>query len=362
MFMVLEDIIIENSDKMQKIRTALVGYGSVGEKMHAPLITVCPNLDLVAVVERNQEKSKEKYPDITIYRSLEDLLEAGDADLIVIVTPNEFHFPQAKMALEAGKHVVVDKPVTIHAREARELKKIAEERGLVLSVFQNRRWDGDIRTIQRLLAEESLGRIVHFESHFDRFRPALADNWREKDVPGNGITYDLGTHLIDQAVMLFGKPDWVYAEILSQRSGAVADDFFDISLMFGNVKARLTASVLVKAPLPRFLLLGEKGSYIKFGLDVQEKAFKAGEMPEGPNWGLENAEAWGELHLEHTSMAFETERGDYRLFYQNVADAIIQKHTLRVTIDEAITVLEIIEAAFQSHHEGRRIPFKKSIG
>ncbi|EOZ96529.1 Myo-inositol 2-dehydrogenase [Indibacter alkaliphilus LW1] len=358
MYMVREDTTTENSDEMQKIRTALIGYGSVGEKMHAPLITVCPDLELVAVVERRQEKSKEKYPSINIFRSLEDLLEADAADLIVIVTPNEFHYPQAKMALEAGKHVVVDKPVTIHSDEAKELKRIAEAKGLILSVFQNRRWDGDIRTIQKILAEGILGRIVHFESHFDRFRPQLAENWREKDVPGNGITYDLGTHLIDQAVMLFGKPDWIYAEIFKQRTGAIADDFFDITLMFGGIKARLTASVLSKAPVPKFLVLGEKGTYIKYGLDVQEKAFKAGELPEGLNWGLEDAEAWGELHLENTYMTYETERGDYRLFYQNIADAILKKHTLRVKIEEAITVLEIIEAAFLSNREGRRISFK----
>jgi scyllo-inositol 2-dehydrogenase (NADP+) len=221
---------------MKKIRTALVGYGSVGEKMHAPLISVCDDLELVAVVERSKERSKEKYPQVKIFRTLEDLLYADVADLIVIVTPNEFHFPYAKMALEAGKHVVVDKPVTIHSYEAELLHKIALDKGLVLSVFQNRRWDGDIQTIRKILNENVLGRIVHFESHFDRFRPVLVDNWREKDVPGNGITYDLGTHLIDQTVMLFGKPQWVYAEILRQRTGAVADDFFDITLMFEGLK------------------------------------------------------------------------------------------------------------------------------
>ncbi|RZS95873.1 oxidoreductase [Cecembia calidifontis] len=340
---------------MKKIRTALVGYGSVAEKMHAPLISVCDDLELVAVVERNGERSKEKYPEIQIFKSLEDLLKADAADLIVIVTPNEFHFHYAKMALEAGKHVVVDKPVTVHPSETKILHQLAKEKGKILSVFQNRRWDGDIQTIRKLLQEETLGRIVHFESHFDRFRPHLADNWREKDVPGNGITYDLGTHLIDQTVMLFGKPKWVYAEILKQRKGAVADDFFDITLMYEGMKTRLTASVMVNAPLPKFLVLGEKGSYVKYGLDVQEKAFKAGEIPEGPNWGLENAEAWGTLHLENASIPYPTERGDYRYFYQNIADAIFGKAELKVKIEEAISVLEIIEAAFQSNREGRRI-------
>lgn len=340
---------------MRKIRTALVGFGSVGEKMHAPLISVCEDLELVAVVERSSEKSKEKYPHVEIFRSFDELLESDIAELIVIVTPNEYHYPQAKKALEAGKHVVVDKPVTVHSSEAIELKRIADEMGLVLSVFQNRRWDGDIRTIQKILAEGVLGRIVHFESHFDRFRPHLADNWREKEVPGNGITYDLGTHLIDQAVMLFGKPKWVYAEILKQRSGAIADDFFDITLMYEGTKVRLTASVLVNAPLPKFLLLGEKGSYIKFGLDVQEKAFKAGENPEGVNWGIETSEAWGQMYLENSSGSYPTERGDYRLFYQNIADTINGKSSLKVKMEDAILVLQIIEAAFKSNEEGRRV-------
>uniref|UniRef100_UPI0035935D87 Gfo/Idh/MocA family oxidoreductase n=1 Tax=Aquiflexum sp. TaxID=1872584 RepID=UPI0035935D87 len=177
----------------------------------------------------------------------------------------------------------------------------------------------------------------------------------EKEVPGNGITYDLGTHLIDQAVMLFGKPKWVYAEILNQRSGAVADDFFDITLMYEGIKVRLTASVLVNAPLPKFLVLGEKGSYIKFGLDVQEKAFKAGEKPEGVNWGLEASEAWGQMYLENSSGSYQTERGDYRLFYQNIADTINGKASLKVKMEEAILVLQIIEAAFKSNEERRRI-------
>lgn len=340
---------------MTTIKTALVGFGSVGEKMHAPLISACKDLELCAVVERHQQKSKELYPQVEVFKSLEALLEADVADLIVIATPNEFHFEQAKMALEAGKHVVVDKPVTIHAEEARELYALARSKGLVLSVFQNRRFDGDIRTIQKLLQEGILGRIVHFESHFDRFRPQLVDNWREKDVPGNGITYDLGVHLIDQTLMLFGKPQWVYAEILQQRNGAIADDFFDITLMFEGIKARLTASVMVNAPMPKFLLLGEKGSYIKYGLDVQEKAFKEGLKPEGPQWGLEDASAWGQVYLENSQTSYPTERGDYRLFYENIADAIHGRAALKVTMEQAILVLEVIEAAFQSHKEGRRV-------
>lgn len=340
---------------MKKIKTALVGYGSVSEKIHAPLITVCNELDLVAVVERNKEKSKEKYPQVKIYKSLEALLEADAADLIVILTPNEYHFDQAKLALTHGKHVVVDKPVTIHSKEAEELAQLAKGKNLVLSVFQNRRWDGDIQTIGKLLGEGHLGRVVHFESHFDRFRPDVADNWREKDVPGNGITYDLGPHLIDQTLMLFGKPEWIYAEILKQRSGAVSDDFFDIILMYKEMKARLTASVLMNAVLPKFLVLGEKGAYSKYGLDVQEKAMKAGLPPEGEDWGVEPPEAWGKLFLENETKSYPSEKGDYRKFYPNVASAIREGTPLDVNVEEAIATLKIIEAAFLSQKSGKRI-------
>lgn len=340
---------------MNKIKTALVGYGSVGEKMHAPLITVCKDLELVAVVERNQEKSIEKYPKVQIFKSFEALLSSDSVDLIVIVTPNEFHFEQAKAALAHGKHVVVDKPVTLDANQALELDRMAKDRNLVLSVFQNRRWDGDFRTIQKLLKEKTLGQIVHFESHFDRFRPNIVDNWREKDVPGNGITYDLGTHLVDQTILLLGKPKWVYAEILKQRKGALADDFFDITLMYDGIKARVTASVMMNAVLPKFLVMGDKGSYSKYGLDVQEKAFKAGQIPEGEDWGMEQPEAWGKVFLENETFPFPTEQGDYRHFYQNVADAISKGSPLSVKMEEAILVLKILEAAFLSNSEGRRI-------
>jgi len=340
---------------MTKIKAALVGYGSVGEKIHAPLITVCESLELVAVVERNQTKSKEKYPQVQIFKSLEALLEADTADLIIIVTPNHLHFDQAKLALSYGKHVVVDKPVTISSKEAEDLKAIAKQKGLLLSVFQNRRLDGDFQTIQKIIQEGILGRLVHFESHFDRFRPLLTDNWREKDVPGNGITYDLGTHLIDQAYLLFGMPQCVSADIRSQRTNAVADDFFDITLGYDSVFVRLTASVLSNAPMPKFLLMGEKGSFSKFGLDVQERALKAEELPQGTDWGLESEESWGTIYLEDRSFKYETLRGDYRLFYENIAKAIQGIEVPLVKIDEAIAVLQIIEAAFESNQKGKRI-------
>ena len=343
---------------MKKIKTGLVGYGSVAEKMHAPLIHTSPHLELYGVVERNHEKSKKRYDHVKVFKSLEALLAVEDVQLVVIATPNDCHFFQAKQVLEAGKHLVVDKPMTVNSSEAIELDRLANEKGLVLSIFQNRRWDGDFLTIRKLIDEGTLGRIVHFESHFDRFRPEPKDNWREKDVPGSGILYDLGSHLIDQALLLFGKPDWVYAEILKQRPNVQADDFFDISMQFGQVKVRLTASIYVNAVLPKFMLLGEKGTYLKHGLDVQEQALKEERLPIGEAWGVEPEENWGKIYLEDRSLAYPTINGDYRQFYDNVALAILEDKPLAVTAGEAINCLQVIEACRLSHAEGRRVVSK----
>ncbi|MEN2281710.1 oxidoreductase [Algoriphagus sp. SE2] len=337
------------------IRTAIVGFGSVAEKMHAPLITVCQDLDLVAVVERHTNRCEELYPGVTTYRSLQELLDADASDLIVITTPNEFHFPMAMQCLQAGKHVVVDKPVTIFSHEAEELNKLAEKQGLVCSVFHNRRYDGDFMTLQKLVRAGDLGELVYLESHFDRFRPDLTENWREKEVPGNGITYDLGSHLIDQVLLLFGLPNWIQADIRKQRTGAVADDYFDIILDYGSLKARVTAGALVNVPTPKFLLLGKNGSYQKFGLDVQEAAFKVGEKPEGATWGVEPEENWGKVFLKEETKAYPSVPGDYRIFYGNIADAILNRSELKVTISQAISVLEMIEASFLSAKEKRTI-------
>ncbi|KEO73274.1 Gfo/Idh/MocA family protein [Anditalea andensis] len=340
---------------MNKLKTGLVGYGSVAEKMHAPLIHTSPYMDLYGVVERNHRRSKDKYAEVKIFRSIEELLLVEELDLVVIATPNENHYGQAKLALEAGKHVVVDKPITVSAADAISLDRLAKDKGLVLSVFQNRRWDGDFLTVQKLMHEGILGRIVHFESHFDRFRPEPKENWREKDVPGSGILYDLGSHLIDQALMLFGKPDWVYAEILKQRPHVEADDFFDISMQFDGVKVRLTASIYVNAVLPKFMLLGEKGTYIKHGLDVQEQAFKEQRLPVGETWGIEPEINWGKIYFEDKQVAFPTLNGDYRQLYENIARAILANDPLAVTAQQAIDCLKVIEACKVSHEEGRRV-------
>lgn len=337
------------------IKTAIVGFGSVAEKMHAPLITVCPDLDLVAVVERRTSKSQEKYPSVKIFKSLDELLEHGDVDLVVITTPNTFHFPMAMQCLAAGKHVVIDKPVTIHSHEAEQLKVLAEKTGKVCSVFHNRRFDGDILTIQKLVSENILGELVYLESHFDRFRPNLSGNWREDAGPGNGITYDLGSHLIDQVFITFGAPDSIQADIQKQRKGAMVDDHFDIVMHYEGFKARVTAGTLVNAPTPKFLLLGQNGSYLKFGMDVQEQAFKNGILPEGGKWGVEAEESWGKIFLNEEIKPYPSVPGDYRILYSNVADAILKNTPLKITIPQTISVLKMIEASFLSSEEKRTI-------
>jgi scyllo-inositol 2-dehydrogenase (NADP+) len=261
----------------------------------------------------------------------------------------------AKQCLLAGKHVVVDKPVTLVAEEAEELLQLSHSLGLVCSIFHNRRYDGDFKTLQEIVAKNLLGRLVFLESHFDRFRPQVSENWREKDCPGNGITYDLGSHLIDQVVLLFGKPTAISADIRKQRTNAVADDYFDIALDYPGFKARVTAGAIVNVPTPKFMLLGEKGTYQKFFLDVQEQAFKDARIPAGSDWGMEPEERWGKIHYPDETQAYPTLRGDYRVFYENVADAILGKAHLLVTLEQAIPVLRIIQAAFLSSKEGRKI-------
>ncbi len=337
------------------LKTVLVGYGSVAEKMHGPLLEVCEGIDLVGIVERSGNRCLEKFPDVEVLKSFDEVVSRDDFDLVVITTPNEYHFPMAKAALESGKHVVVDKPVTVFAEEAEELDKLAKAKGLVCSVFQNRRYDGDFMTLQEIIQRDLLEELVYLESHFDRFRPILRDNWRDQDVPGNGVTYDLGTHLIDQVVLEFGAPNSINADIRKQRTNTIADDYFDITMDFGSFKARVTAGVLVNAPTPKFLLLGKKGSYQKFGLDVQEAAFKEGIKPEGEDWGVESMEKFGTLYLEEESRPYPTIPGDYRIFYDNIADAAFGKAELKVTLPQAISVLRIIEASFLSSKENRSI-------
>ena len=321
-----------------------------GRTFHAPVIRAVPGLSLTAIVQRTGDSARESYPDVRVLRDVNQLLADQSIRLIVIATPNDSHYPLAKKCLLAGRHVVVDKPFTITSREGRELDELARAENRVLSVHQNRRWDGDFLTVQRLIASGTLGRLAQFESHYDRYRPALRPGaWREAASPGSGILYDLGPHLVDQALTLFGQPEAIAADVRMERDDAVVDDAFDILLRFRKLTVLLRATMLACAPGPRFVLNGTLGSYIKYGMDPQEEALKAGRQPGDSGWGEEDPSHWGTLTLAEgggiVSRAVPTEPGDYRAFYANVRDAIHGKAPLAVTAEQATRVIRLLELA-----------------
>ncbi len=342
------------------INVGLVGFGFAGKTFHAPFIEAVPGLRLAAIVQRRGDEAVRLYPEAKLVRSIEDLLADSTIDLVVVATPNQSHFELAKKSLEQGRHVVIDKPFTTTSAEARELVRLGEERDKVLSVYFNRRWDGDFQTVQRLVADESLGRVVSFESHFDRFRPELKQGaWREQNAPGSGVLFDLGSHLIDQAMTLFGIPSAIEADVRIERAGAEVDDAFDVMLIYSDKRALLRATMLANIPGPRFTLHGTKGSYIKHGMDPQEDALKAGQRPNIAEWGLEAEESWGQLSIaegaKNELRRVPTIAGDYRKFYEGVRDAIEGRVTLAVKPSEALDVMIALELALQSSREGRRI-------
>ena len=346
------------------INVGLVGFGFAGRTFHAPFIEAVPGLRLAAIVQRTGDDAVRLYPDAKLVGSVEELVADSTIDLIVVATPNQGHFPLAKRCLEQGRHVVIDKPFATTSAEARVLVRLGEERGKVLSVYFNRRWDGDFQTVQKLVADGSLGRVVSFESHFDRFRPELKKGaWREQNAPGSGVLFDLGSHLIDQAMTLFGVPSAIEADVRIERTEAVVDDAFDVMLIYPDKRALLRATMLANIPGPRFTVHGTEGSYIKHGMDPQEDALKAGRRPNTAEWGTEAEENWGRLSLgegeENQLRRVPTIAGDYRKFYENVRDAIEGRGVLEVKPVEALDVMIALELALQSSREGRRIEWPR---
>ncbi|HEY9025090.1 MAG TPA: oxidoreductase, partial [Burkholderiaceae bacterium] len=260
----------------ERLRVGLIGYGYAGKTFHAPLIAAVPELELAAVASSDAAKVHADWPGVTVHRSPAELIARDDLDLVVIATPNDTHHPLARDALRAGRHVVVDKPFTVALADARELAALARERGRLLSVFHNRRFDGDFLTIRRLLANGALGRVVQMDSRHDRWRPEVRQRWRESAGPGAGLWFDLGPHLVDQALQLFGAPRAIALERALVRDGALADDWFHATLRYDRLQVHLHASMLAAASAPRFTLHGTGGSFVKLGLDPQEDALKAG--------------------------------------------------------------------------------------
>ena len=337
------------------VRVAVIGYGLGGSAFHAPFVSTTPGLELAAIVTREGERQQRvarDYPGVRIVDDVERLWDAdAGIDAVAISTPNRTHVPLALSAIEAGKHVVVDKPLAPSSKEAREVATAAKRRGVVLAPFQNRRWDGDFKTLRRLLDEGALGTPYRFESRFERWRPAATGGWRERggaDEAG-GLLYDLGSHLIDQALVLFGPALDVYAELDQKRQGVQADDDTFVALTHGSgVRSHLRMSAVVAQPGPRYRVLGTSAAYTKWGLDVQEAALRAGARPNGADWGAEPPEAWGALGTDGDLQRVPTERGDYGEFYAEFLRAIRTGAPPPVEPNDAVATLEIIEAARES--------------
>lgn len=342
---------------MDRIKTGLAAYGMSGQVFHAPFISTNPHFELTAVTERSKELSRAKYPQARIVRSFDELLGIDELELVVVNTPDSTHYEYVRRALLAGKHVVVEKPFTTTAEEGEELVALASQKGLVLSVYQNRRWDGDFLTVQSILSRALLGRLVEFESTFPRYRNFIKPNtWKETGESGGGLTYNLGAHLVDQAVQLFGMPQAVYADIATMRTGGKVDDYFIIHLLqpalAPEVKVTLKASYLMCENEPRFVLHGTEGSYVKYGLDPQEADLTNGRLPGTPRWGEEDPSQWGILHTERDGIvlreAYPTLPGNYGAFYDNIYQTIRHGARLQSDAREVIGVIRLIEAAWQS--------------
>jgi scyllo-inositol 2-dehydrogenase (NADP+) len=343
------------------IRVGVVGYGLSGSVFHAPLIDAVEGLELAAVVSSNPEKVKKDFPGVSVVSTLTDLLKDDSLDLVVITSPNLTHFEYAKQAIQSKKHVVVEKPFTVTSDEADELIELAKQQNVLLSVYHNRRWDNDFLTVQELLKNGLLGDLVTYEAHFDRYRPAVQNRWREQNEPGSGILYDLGSHLIDQALVLFGAPRTVWADLAQQRAGAQTTDYFHLVLEYDAMRVILHSGSLVRQPGPRFQLHGSQGSFLKEGMDSQEDALRRGGRPYTPNWGEDREEWYGELTTQVGALTLKgkikTLPGCYQAYYEGMAAAIRGEKALPVTAGEARDVIRVIECAIQSHRERRAIAF-----
>jgi scyllo-inositol 2-dehydrogenase (NADP+) len=336
------------------INVGLVGFGLAGRSFHAPVISAVPGLRLAAIVQRTGSEAAAAYPDARIVRSLEELLAISDLRLIVIATPNETHAPFARQCLAAGRDVVVDKPFATSYQEAADLAEFAKKSGRLLTVYQNRRYDGDFQAIRQLVADGTLGRIVRFETNYDRFRPNLKpDAWREQRVPGAGIVFDIGPHLIDHAMLLFGRPDAVTADIRIERENGLADDAFDIMFHYPNsLRAILGSNILAASQRPRFLLSGTKGAFLKQTFDPQEINLRAGKVPKQGPWAAEPEQDWGLLTLSEgtnsTQRRIPSGTGDYRDYYANVRDVLLGQAQPAVTLPRALEVMRALELARES--------------
>jgi predicted dehydrogenase len=344
---------------MQKIKTALCSFGMSGSVFHAPFIHLHDGFELYGVFERTKNLGEEKYPGIKTYRSLEVMLADDAIELVIVNTPNYTHFDYAKKALLTGKHVVVEKPFTNTVTEAEELIALAAKQNKKLSVYQNRRWDSDFKTVQKVVKEKLLGEVIEAEVHFDRYNESLSYKLhKETPGPGAGILPDLAPHLIDQALQLFGMPEAIFADATNMRSISQVEDYMELLLFYKNLRVRLKGSYLVRETLPAYIFHGTKGSFIKPRADVQEIELQKEKSPSESDWGTEPEAAKGLLHTDKDGQNIireyiSSEKGNYMAFYDGLHQALRHDKPLPVSAEDGLKVICIIEAAFKSVKEKR---------
>lgn len=338
------------------ISVALASYGMSGRIFHAPFLQAHPNFQLKLILERSKNDSAARYPDAQIVRSYEQILDDPGVDLIVVNTPNPLHYPMAKAALEAGKHVVVEKPFTTTVEEGRALIALAQQRGLMLSVYHNRRLQSGIKTARRLLEEQQLGALKSYEMSVERFRPQLGPKkWKEEPNPGAGLLYDLGSHMLDEALVLFGWPQAVCADLRAERSGGAVCDYYHVRLDYPSHKVIARASMLAREPAPAYVLHGDGGSYVKYAQDIQEQLLAEGANPAQPGWSEEPESHWGILHNETGRRAYRTEPGSYQGYYGNIFAHLNSGEPLLVEPEQALRVIELIGIVQRSADEQRTV-------
>ncbi|BDX05825.1 Gfo/Idh/MocA family oxidoreductase [Planctobacterium marinum] len=351
------------------INVALIGFGSIAQNLHLPLLNNHPELNLSAVSSSRPELVASKLPEAKCYASPDELLAASDADLVVVTTPNQYHYPLAMKALKSGRHVVVEKPVALHLKEIQDLQRQAEQQDVQLFPFHNRRWDGDFQTVAQLIANKQLGEIKRFESNFDRFIPAPKSKWKEQPGPGSGLWVDLGPHLLDQALYLFGSPEAITARVLNTRSGSAVDDYFNVQLHYADKEVLLAASNHNAAPVKRFDIQGTKGTFVKYGMDVQEEQLQAGMALDHESYGQDQENNHGTLYtidktdkteLETLSeQTIPTLRGSYIEFYEQVAQAIRYESQSPVSIKAAAEVARFLQLGLLSQKQGKTIKVRQ---
>ncbi len=341
---------------MKPIRTAVVGFGLSGQTFHAPIIDTINETELYAFVSSNEKAVKAAYPNAKVYAQFDEMLNDESIELVVITTPNDLHYPMAKAAVCAGKNVVIEKPFVIDTAQGEHLIDLAKQHNVTVSVYHNRRYDGDFLTIKQLIDQGKLGKVHTFESSYNRYRPEVKVRWKESSEPGSGIWYDLGSHLVDQALQLFGKPTSVFASLRAQRDNAQSVDQFLVILNYDERDVVLRGDCLSTDAGARYIVKGDKGHYIKFGIDPQETDLQQGKRPNQEGWGLEPQQNYGTLtDSESAPHTITTLAGNYPRYYQELASHLRDGTPVPVSAEQALQVIEVIQAAEDSAETQRAV-------